>query len=326
MGAMAPGQWNFAHNLGPTQCHFDGAAYVAAAAASRHKFARVNFTDCDFQGFFDSPIQVAFDTCTFVGCDFGLTTWTNVKFANCTFTRCSFGMTVLNNCEFRGCDWAEIGISPNMLQLNETYISNPSEFIAAAYTTTDLTILAAHNADLNTQLTKLEETKATIARRILRNLQEEGDEAAFYDAVKTFQLQQVKARQRRAWYEARHANSQLDQIAAELRHAVWASESVLLKIIGKLNDWGASITRPIIATAILTLVFAAVYHWICNVTVANGASLQRSFNITLLAGYGNYNAEKDLLTIIVQNVHLVLATLLYAITFTTIVARLSRVR
>jgi hypothetical protein len=326
VGTLVAGSWDFSHARGPTKCHFDGQDFEAAAKSQRHKFASVTFTDCDFQGFFNSAVQIAFNDCVFTNCDFGLTTWTNIKFSRCKFSKCSFGMTNFNNCEFRACEWSQIGLSPNMLQLNSTYIANPGQFIAAAYTNTDSAVLSSKKADLLDQVTRLEHTKATIARRIFRNLQEEGDEKAFYDAIKTFQLQQSRARQHQARFDMLNLSSPIDRGVADVRFIGWYIESLLLRLIGEINDWGASIVKPILLNIISVIFFAVMYHWLCKPTFAADAWMQRSFDITILAGYGDYDSEKDLRTVIVQNVHLIWATLLYAVTFTTIVARLSRVR
>ncbi|MCW1431577.1 pentapeptide repeat-containing protein [Novosphingobium sp. JCM 18896] len=325
VGKLAEGVWDFAHARGPTRCFFRDDGYQDAAKASRHKFSDVTFTDCDFGGFFVLEIQVAFNGCTFVNCDFGLTTWKNVKFSNCKFTKCSFGQTVFTNCEFRGCKWADIGLSPNMLELNSTYISNASELISAAYTNLDESVLSNKKVRREDQVVKLEHTKATISRRILRNLQEEGDEGAFYDAVKTFQIQQARARR----FQARQDTADNPGILlsrSRLLHLSWTTEEFILKIIGKLNDWGASIVRPLAMTIALTVLMSCIYNWLCTPQIFPHAALQRSFDITILAGYSNYGSEKDKLTYFIQNLHVALATLFHAITFTTIVTRLVRVR
>jgi hypothetical protein len=324
---MAVGSWQFDHNSGPRLCMFNGADLKDHIdSGGTRVFRNVVFTDCDFQGYFQDSAQLVFDSCHFLGCDFGLTTWTNVKFSKCNFKSVSFGQTKLNNCEFRACAWERIGLSPNGTELNSTYVSNASALINAAFTNLDINILQSHNVDYNQQKYRLEHTKATVARRLLKLLQQEGDEEAFYDAVKTFQLQHASSMAAHAKGVIRtnsffSASGSLAFITV-LR---WQLERVLLEVIGALNDWGASVMKPILASLVSLFIFGILYHTFCSPTKLASA-FQRSYDIAMLAGYTNYGSESDSITILVQNVQLLISIVLYSVTFATIVNRLSRVR
>jgi uncharacterized protein YjbI with pentapeptide repeats len=52
------------------------------------KSSGLSFDTCDFRGKFIR--RAIFDSCKFVRCDFGTSSWINAKFANCEFDTCSF--------------------------------------------------------------------------------------------------------------------------------------------------------------------------------------------------------------------------------------------
>lgn len=327
VGVMTPGSWDFSHNIGPTKCQFEGTALATHLGTGGDRVIRgVTFTDCDFQGYFKHSAQLVFDRCNFYNCDLGLTTWTNVKFSNCTFDRVSIGQTRFENCEFRSCAWEKIGLSPNGLEFHSTYFSNTSDFISAAYTNLDASVLALNSASGRDQKLRLESTKATISRRILKMLQAEGDEIAFYDAVRTFQIQHAISRQALA-IQRFHDSTEgyLSRASAPLSIAGWFAEQYILISFGWINNWGASVTKPATISVINFVSFALIYEFICHSTVSASA-WQRSFDISILAGYTNYGKELDHVTILFQNINLMIAVILYSLTFATIVNRLSRVR
>ena len=219
-----------------------------------------------------------------------------------------------------------IGLSPNATELEGTYVSNPEGLIKSAYTNLDPNVLQANNVRRSIQVGRLEETKSTIARMIFKNLQTVGDEEAFFRAVRTSQVQGargwrfaalLKVQDGRAgwWVRATSVGSML----------VWFAEEVLLRVIGAVNGWGASIARPIAISLICFLSFAVLYAFACAPTI-QVSSIKRSYDIAILAGYTNYGLEQDFLTKVLQAIQVALSSLLYAITFATIIARISRVR
>lgn len=324
---MAPGSWDFSHNLGPNRCVFSGDDLtIWLKAGNRRVFRRVAFTDCDFQGYFSHSAQLVFDDCIFVGCDFGLSTWTNVKFSKCAFKRVSFGQTKFDNCEFRTCDWEDIGISPNALELTSTYFSSSAKFIGAAATNLSADILAKNGVTVMGQGLRLEVTKATVARRVLKMLQEEGDEIAFYDAVKTFQLQHCVSGRATAILVLTDSKELLRRkVLSMLSICSWTIEGLILRTFGAASGWGATVTRPALFSIFNLAMFALIYQFLCSPT-KQASSIQRAFDISIIAGYTNYGAESDTLTVCMQNMQIFLSSVLCAITFATIINRLSRVR
>lgn len=327
VGVMAAGQWDFSHNRGPTRCHFDGADLTKEIKIGLSRvFREVVFTDCDFQGYFSHSAQLVFDNCRFIGFDFGLSTWINVKFSNCKFTRVSFGQTKFENCEFRSCDWVKIGISPNALEFTSTYFSSSAEFISAAFTNLDKDVLDKNKTNARDQTLRLEVTKATIARRILKMLQQEGDELAFYDAVRTFQLQHCRSGKSTAtqtFFDVKE--KKYTRALACLSIVSWTLEGIILRVFGAANGWGATVTKPVMLSVVSMLLFAGIYRLICVPTKV-APPLQRSFDISIIAGYTNYGSELDSITISIQNSQIFVSIILYSITFATIINRLSRVR
>ena len=326
VGAMISDDWG-ENSKGPTRHFIEGENLASVIAQNGGRaFEGYTFCECDFQGFFTSTSQIVFKTCNFINCDFGLTTWINVKFSNCEFRQTSFGMTVFNSCEFRDCEWEQIGLSPNELVLDNTFINNPTKFIRSGYTNLDRDVLKEKRKTWAEQTSKLETTKATVARQLLKNMGSTGDERSYYEAVKIFETQQAKGRLYSALYDiVRKQQRTLWRLLAFAASAYWLLEIIILRTIGTLNAWGASVAKPIVI-----LVSAAyIYYWIyfyCGSSIPTATPFQRTLDIAMLAGFGNYSTETRLITRIIQNTQLVLSTLLYTVTFSTILSRFSRVR
>jgi uncharacterized protein YjbI with pentapeptide repeats len=296
-------------------------------------FRNVTFTSCDFQGHFYNKAQIVFDHCHFVNCDLSLSTWENVKFSKCNFNKASFGQAIIKNCEFRSCKWSKIAISPNGTELFSTYFSNPSEFISAASTNLDTEVLREHAKSAEEQALRLQNTKATIARRILKMLQEEGDEDAFYDAVKTFMLQNATsemASKTLGKLELKTLNKRgmsgcFKSLCLSFQWFAWLLEREVLRIFGAINRWGASVTRPVGCMLVSFLVFSLIYEMFATTTISAGP-IQKSFDISILAGYSNYHKEENIETYIMQNIQIIISVIFYALFFSTIINRVSRVR
>jgi hypothetical protein len=280
------------------------------------------FTDCDFQGFFVFATQMILKNCRFEGCDLALTTWENVKFSRCTFRRSSLGQTIFKRCEFRDCIWENVGFSPNETTLEQTLVTNPEDCVASAYTNLDQAVLGPRGVRPEKQAYKLEATRSTIARILLRNLQDVGDEETYYRAVKVFELQQAKARRDRAIYNVKFGEDG-SRIRNSISAALWFCDEYFLRTFGALNGWGASVARPLGALGVSVLIFAAFYALLDSTSTDN--PLLRSFDISVLAGYTNYGSESGLI-VLVQAVQLAISVVLYTVGFATIVSRFSRVR
>lgn len=325
---MKMGNWDFPDRIDQRQLHFSGIALQDFIKSSRVRvFRGRRFFDCDFQDTFEHNAQIVFDDCQFNNCDLSLTTWKNVKFSNCIFNRVSFGQSTFIDCEFRSCQWHEMGLSPNGTKLESTYISNAESFINSAATNLDPSVLERNKTDAGEQLSKLESTKATLARRILKILQNEGDEIAFYEAVKTFQIQHAKFRVSDFLYRSTKSEIKTwERTKLKFWAFTWKIEQNILRLFGFMNDWGASVVKPIYLSIINMTIFIIIYHFVPSSIGNEESPFQRAFDISILAGYTNYGSETFTGALICQNIQILLSIILYSITFATILNRLSRVR
>ncbi|HYI64931.1 MAG TPA: pentapeptide repeat-containing protein [Allosphingosinicella sp.] len=280
------------------------------------------FVDCDFQGFFVFKTQMVIKGCSFEGCDLALTTWENVKFSSCTFRRSSIGQTTFRRCEFRQCHWEDIGFSSNETSFEHVLVTNPENLVASAYTNLDPQILSTKGITPQYQLYKLEGTRSTIARLLLRNLQDVGDEQTYYQAVKVFELHQAKARWSQAWYEFKF-DKQKSRLRSAISAGLWFADQTILRLFGALNGWGASVARPLSILVGTIFVFAMIYALLDRPEDDN--PLLRSFDIAVLAGYTNYGSASGFI-LFLQAFQLSLSVILYTVGFATIVSRFSRVR
>lgn len=295
------------------------------SSGNRPVFKEITFEECDFQGFFKENSQIVFDNCKFLRCDFSLSTWENTKFSICGFSQSSFGQAVFKDSEFRSCKWKDLAISQNGTRLDSTYISNSGQLIASAWTNLDPSVLLEKDARKEKQIYKLEEAKATLSRRILKILQEEGDETAFYDAVKTAQLQHTDFRMNESLYKFNTTDDRKFLKYLNLATCLaWKIEKKLLIIFGYINNWGSSVTKPITFSFLNMILFCTLYSFMS--TSLDKSAPQRAFDISILAGYTNYGNETFRMISFAQNLHIAISIVLYSVAFATILNRLSRVR
>ncbi len=319
---MTPAVWPLEAHATLTRCFVDHQGLVGAQMAGRGVVEGQKFFDCDFQGFFVFPTQMVIKGCTFEGCDLALTTWENVKFSRCVFRKTSVGQTVFRRCEFRDCVWEAVGFSPNETSFEQSLVTNPEACIEAAYTNLDENLLSAKGIRPEKQKAKLESTRSTIARILLRNLQDVGDEQTYYQSVKVFELQQAKARHKQHMYDLFFDGSR-NRIISGVSAALWGLDWLILRLFGALNGWGASVARPLSILVATMFFFAAVYGIVDDRW--DDHPLLRSFDITVLAGYTNYGNASGLI-VLVQAVQLAVSVVLYTVGFATIISRFSRVR
>lgn len=219
----------------------------------------INFDKCDFFGDF-SEATPSFKKCVFEQCDFGLTNWRRARFKNCRFYRCSMSLASFEQCEFRDCKFLEISFSGNETILTGTVITNPEAFVSAGYTNVDPEVIRqkANGQNVDYQLMRLEGTKATIARTIMSNLAVSGDEASYYESVKTYQKVSVESK----IMMARHVLSKKEGINVSLGAlfdlCVFRLEKLILNVAGKVNNWGASVARPALIGVALVFVFTFI--------------------------------------------------------------------
>lgn len=322
VGKLKGRDWNFGTDTGPTKSYFDlaGIKPFVEGGGSR-VFKNIRFSECDFQGISSNDSQVVFDKCEFLNCDLSLSTFINFKFSKCIFRGSSFGQTTFRDVEFRDCAWERMAVSSNETVLENVFISNPSDFNKSLWTQLDKQILPKKVSKIN-QWHRHELTKSTIARMLLNNHRELGDDRTFYESVRVFEIQQSYAKFCRAVFntinKARPASLWYFLVAI-----FWIAELCLLRIFGMLNAWGASALRPLIALIALFIAGGLYYSNIKSISLP----FQASFDVTTVAGYTKaVSADASASLQATFSAHLLIALVFYTVFFATIVARLSRVR
>jgi hypothetical protein len=318
--------WDFEHNAAPKRVTLTQGNFTnIVSKGARPTFDKISFIKCDFQGIFDIlPREIVFKNCTFEDCDFGLSTWIGAKFSKCEFRKCSFTQSRWNECDFRNCKWEKIGISGNETEFSSTIITNPGDFIKAAYTNTDTAILEKRNTTAIYQLMRLESTKATVARNIYKMFSDFGDESAYYDALKTSANQSLSARLSESHYNIVTGKPAL-KLFASTGLIVHGLEWLILNVAGLVNAWGRSVVRPFIIGIAIVALFAIAYAATDCGTAE--AAITKAIEVTLLVGYTTYASPllpPDLHWLVLANV--LVGLLWYVVFIPTLVNRISRVR
>lgn len=319
--------WNFAHTAAPRHVTLrDEELKARISSGTPPRFDKIRFVECDFLGLFDIfPREIVFNQCEFEKCDFGLSTWRRAKFSKCKFIRTSFSQTNFRECDFRSCDWKEIGLSGNATDISGTIITNPSSFVGAAFTNTDDEILKTHKTSAAYQSMRLESTKATVARGLARMLQNIGDEAAYYDAVRASSNQSSMARLHEAYFDLTHAGF-LRRVASIFRLLGYSLELIVLNAAGVVNAWGRSISRPFLIGAAIIAVYALAYFNV-DKPPSWSAAVIKSTEVTLLVGYTNHSQATLALgphLLVLSN--MLIGLLWYVVFIPTLVNRISRIR
>ncbi len=293
-------------------------------AGARRAFAikGIGFEQCNFRGDFDF-VQLSFSNCNFTLCDFGYAKWERVKFNNCKFSKCSFTMVALDLCQFIDCQWECIGISGNETSISRSNISNPYQFIHSAWTNLDPHLLQQKNTNPSFQVMRLEQSKAKLARILLNNLEQYGDDSSYYEGVKTYLNQNIRSRIANAKHDV---YSKKRRLLNYLLIGILYIEYAILNISGKINGWGFSIARPAIIGACLILFFGLAY-WKMGISCTFPRALIAGFDVTLLFGYTKH-AAKGLpwVTDVLYASNAFLGLWWYAVFVPTVINRISRVR
>lgn len=318
--------WNFENDKGPTDRLFDLGAVKDAICDG------ITFTDCDFSGTLDRQ-RYAFKNCTFIGCDFGLATFLDVKFSSCTFRETTFSQSRIVNCKFEGCNFQVIGLGDT--DLEGTYVSNPCDFIWGA--ATNLKNLP-NKISPRYQRRRFEETKSGVARQLLASNSKEGPEYAFYEAVRACSIQECRARRGKALIDLTktdHIDARTrirTQVGVQKRFSAFLSivfssiDEFLIRCVGYVNGWGSSISRVAVVGLILSLTFA-VYYKLCEADSLSTAFI-KSTELFLLFGYTKHAAlfQAGTLQEIVFLGNALAGLFWYMIFVPTLVNRLTRIR
>lgn len=325
---LTPHGWDFTNNKGPSQLYFkssDLLDYIEKNSLRRFNCKAISFDECDFNGEFTSEIakqEISFGKCNFTKCDFGGSVWKGVKFSECKFERCSFTMAEFQDCIFYECKWIDITLSGTETKMPNTLVSNPAEFIGAAYTNLDKSILQKNSKTPAYQKMRLEGTKAKFSRTLLKNAESHGDDDAYYGAVQTYLNQSLKSKIQKSMYEFRHGEG---FIKHGMNFLAAYFELLLLNISGFVNCWGKSIARPALIGISLTLIFGLAYGFISN---DYQRGLVQGFDITFLVGYTKYAGTLNPNPIHIEllyGINAFFGLWWYAVLVPTLINRISRV-
>ena len=259
---------------------------LKTAKFERHNIKSVIFHTCDFEGDFDFN-KLSFINCRFVNCDFKSSKWINTKFSDCHFEKTSLSTSKFVECQFNNCTWKNIGISSNEMHISRTRISNPHDFIQAAYTNTDANVLGQFSTSPKYQSYRLEGTKAKVARTLLSSIQDHGDDDAFFDGVKANITQHLIAKIAHKKYFRTQASSAVDWIKNGGVELALRLELAIVYLSGWINGWGGKLGRALIAGITLILIFWAIYK-MCGFVPGYLQSGLAALEVTLLIGYTKY--------------------------------------
>lgn len=332
---LTPHNWDFRNNKGPAKLLFEAQtllALIKAQAIKNYTCRDISFSVCDFEGRFEGE-EITFRKCKFTKCDFGGSFWKGAKFSECEFVSCSLTMVEFESCQFYACQWKYISISGTETKLSNTLISNPGDFINAAFVCQDPAILTPKNKTPDYQFMRHENTKAKIARSIWKNCENYGDEGAYYSALKTAVNQSLKARIFEAKYNFLKRKSMTSNFSIMLGCLF---EYGILNVSGFINKWGQSIVRPAFIGLLITLFFGACYAISPGIDVPESVQkdtqsmvlygIVQGFDITFLIGYTKYaNFKLPLGEQAIYALNAFFGLWWYAILVPTVINKLSRV-
>lgn len=286
---------------------------------------KYDFTECDFHGVIKSE-KFTFSHCKFIKSDLGRTTWKNVKFSNCAFTETTLTQATFENCQFIKCTWVSIGISGNETIFINCQFDNPDEFINAAYTNLNPALINKFPGaeSVSYRLMRLEQTKLKVARNILKNIENAGDDESYYKALRTYLNQSITYRESTIKNSLKQEKISLGTLFKFSQLILVKMERAILNISGYINNWGESLIRPALLGLLIVFIFGLIYRFYGeSKTLMDG--LIAGFDVTTLVGYTKHSSissEKDYLYLI----NVFLGLWWYAIFIPTVINRVSKVR
>jgi hypothetical protein len=293
----------------------------------------VNFKNCDYEGSFEE-YRYIFDGGSFAGCDFGGSVWKQSKFRKCSFYKTSFSISTFKDCEFRDCNFFEIAFSGNTTIIPGTLITNPSKFIKAASIFEDQIPVSV---SARFQKAQLRVTQSTLSRIIMDNLSREGSEESYYEAVKCRTIMAARARYAPKFIQVfgerrkiKFASLMLSDVAnfswISVLHIGTAIEVLVLRTLGSMNAWGASVSRSLLVGSFL-VAFFVLLHVNLNSDGWSDA-LMKTCEIFFLFGYTNHTSNLEMpgfaRALFLSNA--VVGLVWYAVFITTVINKLTRQR
>ena len=218
---------------------------------------RFNFDHVDFKGEFKSS-YMTFNECEFKSCSFYRSSWKNVKFRNCFFQETSFSISRFENCEFRDCKFKDISISGNEMKFINTYIE-PHRFITAAKTNLDRKVLKQEDVKAEYQIFKLEKTKSTAARMLLKMKPIKNDIDTFMHAKRITRKSESFFLIKKNYHDVLFG-SIMAKVFGLIRMALYFIEYLFIFAIGWLNGWGLKAGKSIVLGFLCTIVFSLYYY------------------------------------------------------------------
>ena len=317
-----PYDWNLERDAGPYRRFIPASALIATIRSGDIlEIKNRLFRECDFQGVFQGDPIIMFEGCSFERCDLAYSTWRRCHFKNCVFKDCSLSLSTFDGCELRGCSWENIGLA-SRTELNRTFLSNPEKLIPAMVSRANpASRTRKHRMH---QWFRLQGTRAHFLRNVMLSHATTGDEHTYYKTVKLHELRRCFARVAedmfnivfdRGWKGAR-------ALPAMILHGF---NYVIMLLLGGLNGWGESAGRPFLALLGCWTVAGVAYSHL-PFSTAIASPFQKSFDITFLVGYTNQAAPCDQALTIVQDVHALLAIVIYTVFFATVISKVARAR
>lgn len=317
-----PYDWDLERDAGPHRRLVAGVALTRQINAGEIFFVRrVTFRECDFQGAFRGDPILMFEDCQFINCDFAYSSWIGAHFKQCKFSDSSLSLASFQRCEFRDCEWERLGVA-SRTEFVATFVSHPGSFIRATVSRTNPTDNSEkHRAH---QAYRLSGTRAHVLRSLMLSHAAVGDEHIYYRTVRLHELQRCIARIAQDIYELVHGKTSR-KIWYILRLPFNTLDYLLMRLLGLTNAWGASVSRPCALLVGVFMAFGLIYSLAPFETGIDHA-FQKSFDITLLVGYGNQVAASDARLSLVQDIHAGIAIILYTMFLSTMISKLSRAR
>lgn len=317
-----PYDWDLGRDAGPSRRYIAGTTLGACITpGDTYTVKSVTFRECDFQGQFLANPVILFDQCQFIGCDFAYSAWFGAHFRGCSFIDSSLSLATFERCEFRDCIWTRVGLASRS-EFAKTHINNPKALIKSSISRSDPKDTSWRHKLY--QWHRLLGTRAHVLRSLMLSHSSVGDERTYYQTVKMHELQRCEANIGECLYRFGFG-SPVEKILAVFTFVLELAGYLTMVLLGFINKWGESVSRPAIILAATAAVFSQIYSR-ADFRTEIVRPLQKSFDITLLIGYGNQAVPADTGLSMVQNLHAAIALLVYTMFLTTLVSKLARVR
>jgi len=318
--ALEPYDWDFDRDAGPSRRFLAGSTLTdEVVPGETFKVTNLTFKECDLQGDFHSGTLLLFDECNFFGCDFAYSSWKAAHFRKCKFVDTSLSLASFERSEFRDCSWERIGLG-SKTEFQHCFVNNPADLVSATVSYPNPKNRSWEHRIYQWQ--RLRGTRAHVLRTLMISHQSTGDEHTYYDIVRLHELQCSIARIAEHIYNV--AFSKGKRVGAFFGLLSSSADYLILRGLGWLNNWGVSASRPCFALGLCWAGFGWLYGRLpFNNPVQR--PFQKSFDITFLVGYGNeVTADRALGNL--QNLHALIAIVIYTVFFATVVSKLSRSR